>query len=238
MGGAHDQIWKYIPRQRARPARPWVSDKPVARYAGEDFAADSYELLKALGCGPATEPRGGCSKMPKIFHGRGLKFKKNKARIAEYEWHMSPRLGKLADSKKLEFYMMSLDPGRFSFPYHFHRAAEELFMIISGAATLRSPEGFEKVGKGDIIFFEQGPSGAHQLYNHSDSPCVYLDLRTTFGIDVCEYPDSGKINILPFLEVFENSSKADYFKGEKDTAGKWPAGIIRKPSTLKKGKSK
>ena len=31
-----------------------LSDKPVARYAGEDFATDSYELLKALGYGPAV----------------------------------------------------------------------------------------------------------------------------------------------------------------------------------------
>ncbi len=30
-----------------------LSDKPVARYAGEDFAADSYELLKTLDCLPA-----------------------------------------------------------------------------------------------------------------------------------------------------------------------------------------
>lgn len=30
-----------------------LSDKPIARYAGEDFATDSYELLKNLGCVPA-----------------------------------------------------------------------------------------------------------------------------------------------------------------------------------------
>jgi hypothetical protein len=34
-----------------------------------------------------------------------------------------------------------LDPGKFSFPYHFHRAAEELFVILSGEAILRFPEG-------------------------------------------------------------------------------------------------
>jgi pimeloyl-ACP methyl ester carboxylesterase len=28
-----------------------LSDKPVARYAAEDFAADAYELIKRLGCG-------------------------------------------------------------------------------------------------------------------------------------------------------------------------------------------
>ena len=160
--------------------------------------------------------------MPKVFHRQDLTFEKKKSRIPEFEWHMSPRLGKLVNSKYLEFYIVSLDSGKFSFPYHFHRGAEELFMILSGEATLRSPEGFQKVVQGDLIFFEEGPSSAHQLYNHGDAPCVYLDLRTTFGIDVCEYPDSGKINILPFLEVFESSSKVDYYKGENNTARNWP----------------
>lgn len=122
--------------------------------------------------------------------------------------------------------------------YHFHRASEELFMILSGEATLRSPEGFQKVVQGDIIFFEEGPSSAHQLYNHGDSPCVYLDLRTTFSIDVCEYPDSGKVNILPFLEVFESSSKVDYYKGEKNVARKWPKKIVQKRLTSQKKKNR
>jgi pimeloyl-ACP methyl ester carboxylesterase len=30
-----------------------LSDKPVARYAAEDFAEDAYQLIKKLGCGPA-----------------------------------------------------------------------------------------------------------------------------------------------------------------------------------------
>ena len=170
--------------------------------------------------------------MPKVFRSQDMKFEKRKSRVHDFEWHMSPRLGTLVNSKYLEFYIVSLDPGKYSFPYHFHRASEELFMIISGEATLRSPEGFEKVVKGDIIFFEEGPSSAHQLYNHSDSPCVYLDLRTTVGIDVCEYPDSGKINILPFQEVFESSSKVDYYKGENNTARNWP----NKQSTTKVSK--
>lgn len=175
--------------------------------------------------------------MPKIFHGQDLKLKKRKLRISEFEWHMSPRLGQLVNSKYLEFYIVSLDPGKFSFPYHFHRASEELFMILSGEATLRTPKGFQKVVQGDIIFFEEGPSSAHQLYNHNDSPCVYLDLRTTCGIDVCEYPDSGKINILPFIEVFESSLKVNYYKGEKDVAKMWPKKIIQKrPSSQKRKK--
>lgn len=172
--------------------------------------------------------------MPKVFHRQDMKLRKRKLRMSEFEWHMSPRLGQLVNSKYLEFYIVSLDSSKFSFPYHFHRASEELFMILSGEATLRSPKGFQKVVQGDIIFFEEGPSSAHQLYNHGGSPCVYLDLRTTFGIDVCEYPDSGKVNILPFLEVFKSSSKVDYYKGEKDVAGRWPKKIIQKQSVSQK----
>jgi hypothetical protein len=48
---------------------------------------------------------------------------------------------------------------------------------------------------------------------------------------------SEKINILPFLEVFESSSKANYFKGEKVVARRWPKKIIQKrPSSLKRKK--
>src|SRR4030067_1576316 len=154
--------------------------------------------------------------MPKVFHRQDLRLKKRNLRMSEFEWHMSLRLGQIVNSKYLEFYIASLDSGKFSFPYHFHRASEELFMILSGEATLRTPKGFQKVVQGDIVFFEEGPSSAHQLYNHSDSPCVDLDLRTTFGIDVCEYPDSGKGNIPPFLEGFESYSKVDYYKDQKD----------------------
>ncbi len=99
---------------------------------------------------------------------------------------------------------------------------------MSGKAMLRSPDGFTEVNKNDVIFFEKGPSSAHQLYNHGDASCVYVDLRTTVGIDVCEYPDSNKINILPYLEIYESSAKVDYYKGEENVKTKWPDDIVNK----------
>ena len=167
--------------------------------------------------------------MPKIFNIDNLSFKEMKSRIPEFLWHTSPRLAKLSDAKQFQFDIRSLDPGKFSFPYHFHRASEELFAIFSGEATLRTPDGFQHVSAGCVIFFEKGASGAHQLYNHGDSPCVYLDIRTTVGIDVCEYPDSGKVNILPYMEVFDGSSTVDYYKGEEDVASHWPKDVLQKP---------
>lgn len=160
---------------------------------------------------------------------KNISLEKTKSRLPEFLWHTSPRLAELSDAKHLQFDIRSLDSGKFSFPYHFHRAAEELFLILSGEATLRSPEGFQKVSEGDIVFFEEGAKGSHQLYNHNDLPCVYLDVRTTPGIDVTEYPDSGKVNILPERQIFESSSSVDYFKGEENVAAKWPKEVLRKP---------
>jgi uncharacterized cupin superfamily protein len=92
--------------------------------------------------------------------------------------------------------------------------------------TTRDASSFTEVNNGDVIFFERDPSGAHQLFNHGDSACIYLDLRTTVGVDVCEYPDSNKINILLYQEVYESSAKVDYYKGEENVKIKWPDDIV------------
>lgn len=123
--------------------------------------------------------------------------------------------------QNLNFDLRQLNPGQFLAPYHFHRYAEELFLIISGEMTLRTPEGLEQVSAGDLIFFEMGESGAHQFYNHTDQPCTYLDVRTFIGYDVCEYPDSGKILLAPSFEIFKSDAQSGYFDGEADIQEKW-----------------
>jgi uncharacterized cupin superfamily protein len=123
--------------------------------------------------------------------------------------------------ENLNFDLRQLNPDQYSAPYHFHRYAEELFMIISGSATLRTPSGLEIVNSGDLIFFEKGETGAHQLYNHTTKTCVYLDIRTYIGYDVAEYPDSNKIFIAPSREIFNKGSQKDYFDGEKNIKDKW-----------------
>ncbi len=123
--------------------------------------------------------------------------------------------------QNLNFDLRQLNPGQFSAPYHFHRYAEELFLIISGEMTLRTPEGLVQVMAGDLIFFEMGESGAHQFYNHTDQPCTYLDVRTFIGYDVCEYPDSCKILLAPSFEIFKSDAHTGYFDGEADIQEKW-----------------
>lgn len=121
----------------------------------------------------------------------------------------------------LNFDLRQLNPRQYCAAYHFHRYAEEMFLILSGSATLRTPDGLETVYEGDIMFFEAGEAGAHQLYNHTDNPCTYLDLRSYIGHDVCEYPDSDKIIIVPNGETFRRSDQYPYFDGETDINKIW-----------------
>jgi uncharacterized cupin superfamily protein len=123
--------------------------------------------------------------------------------------------------QNLNFDLRLLNPGQFSAPFHFHRFAEELFMIISGSMTLRTIDGLEIVSGGDLVFFEMGEKGAHQFFNHTSEPCTYLDIRSYIGHDICEYPDSDKILIAPSFEIFKKESQTTYFEGERDIMGKW-----------------
>ena len=93
--------------------------------------------------------------MATIFKSDNIEFKEDQKVIDHYRLHTAtPRLFKEVDSKNLIFDMRLLNPGQFSFPYHFHRHAEELIMIISGTMTLRTPKGLDIMSKGDIVFFE------------------------------------------------------------------------------------
>jgi uncharacterized cupin superfamily protein len=121
----------------------------------------------------------------------------------------------------LNFDLRLLNPGQFSAPYHFHRNAEELFMVVSGSMTLRTPKGLEVVTSGDLVFFEMGETAAHQFYNHGTEPCTYLDVRSFVGTDIAEYPDSGKILLAPSMEIFKKGSKPDYFEGEENILQIW-----------------
>jgi uncharacterized cupin superfamily protein len=78
--------------------------------------------------------------MATIFKHDKTEFKEDLKKIDNYKlFTASPRLASIANSKNLIFDLRLLNPGQFSFPYHFHRNAEELMMIIAGSMTLRSP---------------------------------------------------------------------------------------------------
>lgn len=95
--------------------------------------------------------------LAKIFNENTVSFKQKLSLIPEFAWHTSERLAEVANSKHLVFDIRSLDPDKYSFPYHFHRSAEEIFVILTGKAMLRTPEGFTEVSEGMCYFLKWGP---------------------------------------------------------------------------------
>jgi uncharacterized cupin superfamily protein len=160
--------------------------------------------------------------MPTIIKPQTSAYKTDINALKEYGLKtLFPRPGTVAGATHFSFDIRQLDPDTFSFPYHFHRNSEEMMMLLSGSMTVRTPGGLRVLESGDLIFFETGETGSHQFYNHNTVPCVYLDIRSTYGIDIAEYPDSGKINILPQREIYEKESKVDYYKGEENVRQVW-----------------
>jgi len=160
--------------------------------------------------------------MATILKSDQRKFQESPNKIDNYRIFTDiSRIQKGVNPENLNFDLRQLNPDQYSAPFHFHRYAEELFMIISGSATLRTPNGLEIVNSGDLIFFEKGETGAHQLYNHTSELCIYLDIRTYIGYDIAEYPDSNKILIAPKFEIFNKDSQASYFDRETNIKDKW-----------------
>ncbi len=160
--------------------------------------------------------------MAKVIKKTEREFKEDPNKIDTYRLFTdTSRTKNDIKPENLNFDLRQLNPGQFSAPFHFHRFAEELFIIISGEMTLRTLEGLEKVETGDVIFCEKGETGAHQFHNSGTEPCIYMDIRTFLGYDVCEYPDSEKVFLAPSYEIFKKESKVEYFEGEKDVVSKW-----------------
>lgn len=126
----------------------------------------------------------------------------------------------------LGFHLEVLDPRNFSCPYHFHHAEEELFFVLEGQATLRQNDEFRHVGPGDLIFSPLGPKYAHQFYNHTEKPFRFLAISNLAQWDLCEYPDSGKLNVRGQARVFEVRSTVDYWEGERDPESRWPDDVL------------
>jgi uncharacterized cupin superfamily protein len=114
-------------------------------------------------------------------------------------------------------------PGKKAFPFHRHHVADELFFVISGEGQYRWGDETLPVRAGDLV---AAPAGTkpHQLINTGSEDLRYLGISTTSGVDVVDYPDSGKIAVAAGIKNadFKTATytglgrlqRADYFDGE------------------------
>jgi len=160
--------------------------------------------------------------MASIFNKKQLEMKLIEPKLQEFTWSKSVKLNSLVNSDDYIFDIKTIGPGKFSYPYHFHYNCEEILVVLKGCMTLRTPDGFQKLAESDIVFFEKGSSGAHQLYNDTNESCTYLDIKSQKELDVCEYPDSDKINIMnDVIKISLKGDEVDYFYGEENVHDTW-----------------
>jgi len=141
-------------------------------------------------------------------------------RAPHYQSGSSSLHSRTAGAKQIVYDIRVIAPGKMAVPYHFHHYNEELFLILEGEATLRMDNRRKIVKAGDLLFFTTGPGGAHQLYNHTQNPVRYLDLVARNRPDVCEYPDTGKINC-EGIGIYRKEDSVLYFNGEEQPSPFW-----------------
>jgi uncharacterized cupin superfamily protein len=107
--------------------------------------------------------------------------------------HDIKELSRLVGARKLAYNLRRLPPGGASGPLHFHRAEEELFIVMEGRCELESPRGSTPLKAGDLVACPPGELGAHTLKNSSDKPCVVLCLS-----DVVPYDERQQVGITDF----------------------------------------
>lgn len=121
-----------------------------------------------------------------------------------------------ATGGQLNVKLFTLLPGKTNYPYHYHTGAEEVFYIISGTATLKTPDGDVTVTEGDTVVFPANENGAHQLTNTSNDALVYLDISAAVSPDVVFFPDKGDFRIITtyVTKSFSLDSEVNYLRNE------------------------
>ncbi|MBC8041066.1 MAG: cupin domain-containing protein [Opitutaceae bacterium] len=104
-------------------------------------------------------------------------------------------------------------PGASVCPLHAHTQQFELFVVLSGTATVRTGDGTKTIVKsGDA--FAQPPGTAHQITNTGTEDFVFFVIADNLPTDSTFYPESNKWQIKPQRKLFR-MTEVDYFDGEE-----------------------
>jgi uncharacterized cupin superfamily protein len=87
--------------------------------------------------------------------------------------------------------LIELMPGAPAGPLHMHYGVEEMFFVLAGTPTVRTPEGEERLAAGEVVYFPEGTAGLHDFSNPTDEPVRLLGISSKRFPDVVAYPERG-----------------------------------------------
>ncbi len=99
--------------------------------------------------------------------------------------------GHLFGANMLGASLTELLPGAPGGPLHMHYGVEEMFFVLRGTPTVRTPEGEDQLSPGDVVYFPEGPDGLHTFSNPTTEPVRLLGISTKRFPDVVAYPERG-----------------------------------------------
>ncbi|MDX6685159.1 MAG: hypothetical protein QOF86_1287 [Baekduia sp.] len=103
------------------------------------------------------------------------------------------RLGHQLGTERVGLSQWEVGPGQAAYPYHFHLAEEEVLVVLDGRPALRTPAGWRRLERGEVVRFAPGEDGAHQLANDTEETVRLLAISTHGQPDIVLYPDEGKV---------------------------------------------
>lgn len=103
-------------------------------------------------------------------------------------------------------------PGFSGCPFHSHSAQWELYIFLSGTATVRTLAGTKVVRAGDAVLHP--PGEAHQFTNTGPDDVLYWLIADNPSHDVWFYPDSNKWGHSAPRQFFRPAA-VDYWDGEE-----------------------
>jgi uncharacterized cupin superfamily protein len=106
------------------------------------------------------------------------------------------RVGQAVGGEALVVKVFELPPREAVCPYHYEYE-EEWLVVLDGAVLVRTPEGDEQLGRGDVVCFAPGPAGAHKVSNGGEATARVLMFSSARVPAVSVYPDSDKIGVWP-----------------------------------------
>jgi uncharacterized cupin superfamily protein len=128
------------------------------------------------------------------------------------------QIGMHIGAQKLGYNVTAVPPGRRAFPFHSHRANEEMFFVLEGSGEVRIGAERHPIKQGDVVACPPGgPETAHQIVNTGTSELRYLAVSTKIAPEVAEYPDSKKVGVLvdpTFRFLMRAGESAGYWDGE------------------------
>jgi uncharacterized cupin superfamily protein len=119
-------------------------------------------------------------------------------------------VAKRAGAHELGGTVYEYEPGATGFNLHTHYGIEELFVVLQGHPTLRTPDAERPLEPGDVIACPRGRDGMHTFSNQSDGPARILALSTVQFPDVAVYPELGTVGVVtrhPFEPVPEGGDE-------------------------------